>query len=84
MYETGEREPNFEMLRKIAFVLGVSTSDLLGETEQEPAETVANQPPEIRMIARAGQRMDPAKRAEMVRILKAIFPDEFKDEHDEM
>ena len=31
MYETGDREPNYETLKNIASVLGVSQSELLGE-----------------------------------------------------
>lgn len=34
MYETGEREPNYETLKKIARVLGVSQFDLLRDSEQ--------------------------------------------------
>ena len=76
MYESGEREPSVDILKKIAFELGVSLSALLGEEEGQKKQD----PPEIRMIARAGQKMDKSKRAEMVRVLKAIFPEDFKNE----
>ena len=57
----------------MAFEMGIPLSVLMGEEEER------QEPHEIRMIARAGQKMDPEKRQEMLRVLKAIYPEEFGD-----
>ena len=35
--------------------------------------------PEIIMVGRGQKKMDPEKQQELLRVLKAIFPEEFKD-----
>lgn len=65
-----------ERLQLVAENLGVSYEYLLTGKVPEPE---AEQMREVRMIARAGAKMPPEKRKEMMRVLKAIFPEEFKD-----
>ena len=36
--------------------------------------------PEITMIARAGQKMSPERRQDMLRLLQIAFPEEFRDD----
>lgn len=43
-YETGRREPDPDMLKKIAYVLGVSVDYLLGVDDQDFAETTDPSP----------------------------------------
>lgn len=49
------------------------------ETNTEALPSYDGDSPEIRMIVKAGRKMDPDKQKEMLRVLKAIFPDEFGD-----
>lgn len=43
MYERGEREPDFAMLRRIADLFGVDTDQLLGRTAPAGGDDYANQ-----------------------------------------
>lgn len=68
-----------ERLQLVADNLGVSYEYLLTGKEPEPEHESMK---DVRMIMRAGSKMPPEKRKEMMRVLKAIFPDEFKDYED--
>ena len=53
------------------------------EESQPPANDTPAQeeiPEEIRMIARAGQKMSPERRQDMLRMLMMVYPEEFKDD----
>ena len=73
MWELGKRTPKFEVLETIADYFNVNLDWLLGRSGG-PEEL----PPEITMIARAGAKMTPEKRADMLKILKTIYPEEFE------
>lgn len=81
MWETGDREPGFDTLGKIAAVLGVPSSALIDdETKVEVKPSIPADYPEITMIARAGRKMSPERRADMLQMLKIAFPEAFKDD----
>ena len=48
--------------------------------KQEAAPAAREELPEITMIARAGQKMSPERRQDMLRLLKIAFPEEFRDD----
>lgn len=74
-WENEKRRPSYEHLLKMSEALDCTVNDLLGYSQQEePAEYM----PEITMIARAGAKMTPEKRADMLKILKTIYPEEFE------
>ena len=64
-----------ERLRALAAALGLTLSALTG-WEEAPRDEL----PEITMIARAGQKMSPERRQDMLRLLKIAFPEEFRDD----
>lgn len=76
-YATGatEKIPS-ERLRALAAALGLTLSALTGWEEDAARDEL----PEITMIARAGQKMSPERRQDMLRLLKIAFPEEFRDD----
>ena len=77
-YATGTTEKiPLERLRALASALGLSLSALTPWEEAGPAR---DELPEITMIARAGQKMSPERRQDMLRLLKIAFPEEFRDD----
>ena len=68
-----------ERLRALAAALCVPLSALTGwkETESGGGE---EELPEIMMIARAGKKMSPERRQDMLQLLKIAFPEEFRDD----
>ena len=81
MWESGDREPGFDTLAKIAAVLGVPTSALIDDaTKVDVKPSIPVDYPEITMIARAGKKMSPERRADMLQMLKIAFPEAFKDD----
>ena len=77
MYESGEREPKFELLTAIAAHYGVGLDYLLGRDE-EAGE--ADDAPDLRMIARAGRKMTPAQRENLLRYAQFMFPEAFAED----
>ena len=78
-YATGATEKiPLERLRALASALGVALSALTPWEEAAPA--VRDELPEITMIARAGQKMSPERRQDMLRLLQIAFPEEFRDD----
>lgn len=63
MYEAGEREPNFEMLSKLAEVLEVSTDYLLGRTDDP-------RPPETPQSVPWWERDDPPSEIELIEFIR--------------
>ena len=77
-YATGATEKlPLERLRALAAALGLSLSALTGWEDGTPAR---DELPEITMIARAGQKMSPERRRDMLRLLQIAFPEEFRDD----
>lgn len=74
MYESGEREPSYALLSAIAAHYGVDTDYLLGLGAAEDGFA-----PDIRMIARAGQKMTPEQRENLLRYARFMFPEAFED-----
>lgn len=76
MYESGEREPKYELLTAIAAHYEVDLDYLLGRGEAKSAEP---DDPDIRMIARAGRKMTPEQRESLLRYARYMFPEAFED-----
>ncbi len=80
-YATGATEKiPLERLRALSAALGVTLSSLTGWPEGEARPAAREELPEITMIARAGQKMTPERRQDMLRLLKIAFPEEFRDD----
>ena len=75
MYESGEREPKYELLTAIAAHYGVAVDELLGQARPE----AEGEDPDIRMIARAGRKMTPEQRERLLRYARFMFPEAFED-----
>ncbi|MBR4934486.1 MAG: helix-turn-helix transcriptional regulator [Anaerotignum sp.] len=71
-YENGKKMPARPTLNKIADVFGVTTSELLGEEENETPE-------EMIILNRAAKKMTPEKRKQLLEIVQSIFKEEFKE-----
>ena len=56
-----------------------SASALTGWEENERSDE-REELPEITMIARAGKKMSPERRQDMLQLLKIAFPEEFRDD----
>lgn len=70
-----------DKIAKLADALGTTIDDILG-LESPPQATAPEEDdfPEVRIIARAGKKMTPERKADMMRMLKMMFPEEFGDE----
>ena len=79
MWESGKRMPSRESLETMADYFNVPMDYLLGREDDPTSSPSYEFPVEITMIARAGARMTPEKRADMLKILKTIYPEEFQD-----
>lgn len=83
-YATGTTEKiPLERLSRLATALGVSSSALTGwqdEAALPRPEADEPLPEEIHMIARAGRKMSPERRQDMLTMLKIAFPEEFRDD----
>ena len=77
MYESGEREPKYELLTAIAAHYDVDLDYLLGRERPEPSE---GEDPDIRLIARAGRKMTPEQRENLLRYARFMFPEAFEDD----
>ena len=71
-----------ERLSLLAAALGIPRSALTGWEERGPSVPAAQteELPEITMIARAGKKMSPERRQDMLQLLKIAFPEEFRDD----
>lgn len=81
-YEQGSRRPDPQVLHELADYFGVSVDYLLGRADDpRPIEKLKDPlPPDIRKIARAGEKMTPEQRERWLQVAKAIFPEAFDDE----
>ncbi len=80
-YATGatEKIPTDRLLR-LAAALGFSGAELTNWPERPARADGDEELPEITMIARAGKKMSPERRQDMLRLLKIAFPEEFRDD----
>lgn len=70
-----------DKIAKLADALGTTIDDILGlEPPPQAAAPEEEEFPEVRIIARAGKKMTPERKADMMRMLKMMFPEEFGDE----
>lgn len=82
-YATGTTDKiPLERLRALAAALCLPLSALTGwEESGAPAPAAETEElPEITMIARAGKKMSPERRQDMLQLLKIAFPEEFRDD----
>lgn len=66
-------------IQEIADIFGVSPEYLTGWGEEKKV-SADDDFPQVRMIARAGQRMTEEDREKMLQLIKVAFPDKFKDD----
>ncbi len=83
--ETNVNEVRQPFLFKFAEALETDVNYLLGiepsSSDTSPAETKPEEEfPEFIMIARAGKKLSPERRADMLKMLKIAFPEAFQDE----
>ena len=80
-WKTGSK-PNHATALKVADYFGVPVSELTGEKEKAPTQEgereIVN--PDIRMIARAGQKMAPEQAENLRKYAEFMFPEAFKDD----
>jgi transcriptional regulator with XRE-family HTH domain len=69
-------------IRKVADYFGVPVSELTGEKEKAPTQEGEREieNPDIRMIARAGQKMTPDQAKNLRKYAEFMFPEAFKDD----
>jgi transcriptional regulator with XRE-family HTH domain len=79
-YEAGRKQPSQQTLRKFADFFNVSVDYLLGRTDDPIPSRNEKMPPDIRKIARAGQKMTPEQRKQWLKVGEALFPEAFKEE----
>ena len=79
MWESGRRMPSRESLETMADYFNVPMDYLLGREDDPTSSPSYEFPEEITMIARAGVKMSPERRADMLRMLRVVFPEEFED-----
>lgn len=79
------KAPKQELLLKIADFFGVTTDYLLTGDENKKAPTQEGdskiENPDIRMIARAGQKMTPDQAKNLRKYAEFMFPEAFKDDN---
>ena len=75
-YENGAREPGLPFLCRACDYYGVTADYLLGRD----SEAVEDDEPDLRMIARAGRKMTPAQRENLLRYAQFMFPEAFQED----
>lgn len=80
-WKTGSK-PNHATALKVADYFGVPVSELTGEKEKAPTQEGEREieNPDIRMIARAGQKMTPDQAKNLRKYAEFMFPEAFKDD----
>ena len=79
-YEQGKRQPDFDILQLFADFFNVTTDYLLGHTDDPRPGCSTKTPPDIRKIARAGEKMTPEQRERLLKVAEVLFPEAFKEE----
>ena len=78
MYETAKREPDFESLEAIADFFNVNMDTLMGKpSTPESEQPIKN--PDIRMIARAGEKMTAEQAENLRKYAQFMFPEAFEE-----
>lgn len=82
MWEVGKRDPDSEMITKIANIFDVSTDYLLGLTDDVGIKQSSDQStePEIRAIQRAAKNMSKTDKKKMLNMIKAAFEEAFSED----
>ncbi len=75
--ELGINDVPQRRLAAFAEALDTTVGFLMGLEDPVPEDPV---PPEITMIARAGSKMTPERRADMLKMLQIAFPEAFGDD----
>lgn len=79
-YETGGSEPPPDTLQGIADYFNVSIDYIVGRTDDPRPSRSTKIPPDIRRIARAGEKMTPEQQKQLLKVAEALYPDAFKEE----
>ena len=73
--------PSIDKYKAIASAMGITLDQLLRAVNDNVSLSDSEaEYPEITMIARAGKKMSPERRADMLQMLKIAFPEAFKDD----
>lgn len=72
MYESGDREPSFEMLECIADLFNINMRDLVGGANEQPAPQDGLSPAKQKLISRV-QQMTDAQAEAFLRALDAFL-----------
>ena len=76
--------PTIATVRAVAKAIGMTAEEIVRQLEgnvilSEDPEKEDEEIPEVTMIARAGQRVTPERRKEMLAVLRIAFPEAFDD-----
>lgn len=87
MYESGRRDPDSDTLRILAEYFGVTADFLLGRSDDRdhskssPILDIALEWPEgYRILSRGVREMDTQERNRLIEVMRAVFPERFKDD----
>lgn len=79
--------PRISKLEKLAEYFGVGKAEITEVyiDKEDPVlqlarERTEDEFPEVTLLARAGKKMSPERRQDMIKLLKIAFPEEFGDE----
>lgn len=76
--ETGSKKnPSMDALKKIALALEVPVEELL-KTDEDIKSPDDLMNPDIRAIARAGEKLSPDEASDLRKLAERLFPDAFK------
>lgn len=71
---------NYENIIQLARALDTTVAYLVGKNDEKEKSLSLNQlPPDIRKIARAGDKMTPEQRDQLLKIAYTLFPEAFND-----
>lgn len=77
--EAGLQRAEPSTLEKLAHCLNVSLQQLMAAAGYLSSDDLDKLPPDIRKIARAGQRMTPEQREKWLKVTRTLYPEAFKD-----
>ena len=69
-----------DKIAALAEALGTGVDDILNPDASRGRQEAEDDFPEARLIARAGRKMTPERKADMMRLLQMMFPEEFADD----
>ena len=73
LYESGKRQPDYEILLKLAEYFGVTVDYLLRGGEEERCSE------ELVILNRAAKKMSPEKQKKLLEMARLMFAEEFND-----